>query len=330
MELNSENNFPKISIIINNYNYERYVGRAISSALSQDYSNFEVIIVDDGSTDRSLEVIRSFSDHRITVIAKTNGGQNSAIAAGLAASSSDYILILDSDDALSVGALSAIADAAMRDNSCGIFYRLKMVDVGGRRIGSLPQLPFLKHNLRSSLYRYGSVNHAPTSGCSFRSDFIKFAFSFVDQKESFSSDGYLAWAAAWENSISVIDKELGEYLVHGANHSTVAVRSDHLRIKNTKYTLWHYRHLSRYIFSKTSVECNFKSLIGAYAWREIAYFKSKSGEFSEFTWWECIRFGVAMFLKTDQFSLFKRVKNVAFLMVSPLFGRYFRMRGAVD
>ena len=56
-------NNPKVSILIENYNYGAYLGDAIESALAQDYDNFEVVVVDDGSTDDSRDVIRSYEKH---------------------------------------------------------------------------------------------------------------------------------------------------------------------------------------------------------------------------------------------------------------------------
>jgi glycosyltransferase involved in cell wall biosynthesis len=69
---------PLVSILINNYNYGRFLTEAIDSALNQTYSNIEVIVVDDGSTDNSQEIIKSYQD-KIIPILKPNGGQASAI-----------------------------------------------------------------------------------------------------------------------------------------------------------------------------------------------------------------------------------------------------------
>ena len=69
---------PLVSIIINNDNYDRFLAEAIDSALSQTYPNVEVILVDDGSTDRSRDVILCYCD-QVTAVFKENGGQASAI-----------------------------------------------------------------------------------------------------------------------------------------------------------------------------------------------------------------------------------------------------------
>jgi len=78
-------NQPLVSIIINNYNYARFLRDAIDSALNQTYDRTETIVVDDGSTDNSREIIAGYGD-RIIPVLKENGGQNSAFDAGFAAS----------------------------------------------------------------------------------------------------------------------------------------------------------------------------------------------------------------------------------------------------
>ena len=88
---------PLVSILINNYNYDQFLHDAISSALNQTYPNIEIVVVDDGSTDNSSEIIASYGDAIIPVL-KANGGQASAFNAGFAASRGDIICFLDADD----------------------------------------------------------------------------------------------------------------------------------------------------------------------------------------------------------------------------------------
>ncbi len=86
-----------VSILINNYNYGRFLGDAIESALGQSYPNVEVIVVDDGSSDNSREVMAGFGS-RIKPIYRENGGQASAYNAGFDAANGEIICLLDSDD----------------------------------------------------------------------------------------------------------------------------------------------------------------------------------------------------------------------------------------
>lgn len=90
----------KTTCLINNYNYARYVGDAIQSALDQTVSFNEIIVVDDGSTDNSLEVIEGCIKNceNAKIIAKGNQGQLSCFNEGFKASSGDIIFFLDSDD----------------------------------------------------------------------------------------------------------------------------------------------------------------------------------------------------------------------------------------
>jgi glycosyltransferase involved in cell wall biosynthesis len=91
------------SVIIASYNYGRFLGDAIESALAQTYAPVEVIVVDDGSTDESRNVIARVGD-RVQSILKANGGQASAWNAGFAASAGDVVLFLDADDLYRPGA----------------------------------------------------------------------------------------------------------------------------------------------------------------------------------------------------------------------------------
>jgi glycosyltransferase involved in cell wall biosynthesis len=88
---------PLVSILINNYNYGRFLEKAIESALCQTYENLEVIVVDDGSTDGSREIIASYGD-RIIPVLKENGGQATAFNAGFERSSGGIVCFLDADD----------------------------------------------------------------------------------------------------------------------------------------------------------------------------------------------------------------------------------------
>ena len=89
-----------VSVIIPNYNYAHLISETIDSVKSQTFPNFECIIVDDGSTDNSVEVITNWikNDHRFILLQKTNGGLSSARNEGIKIAKGKYIAFLDSDD----------------------------------------------------------------------------------------------------------------------------------------------------------------------------------------------------------------------------------------
>lgn len=109
MDLNGKEDI-RISIVLPVYNGENYIERAIRSVLQQKYSNYELIIVDDGSTDKTDEVLRKYEEEkRIRVVKKRNGGVSSARNIGLTYITGDYLLFLDSDDELTSDCLMTLA-----------------------------------------------------------------------------------------------------------------------------------------------------------------------------------------------------------------------------
>lgn len=101
----------QFSILINNYNYAQHLGEAIASAANQGALAAEILVVDDGSSDDSLEIARQWKkkDDRVRVIAKPNGGQLSAINAGFERTSGELLCFLDADDTYGPGYVDRLA-----------------------------------------------------------------------------------------------------------------------------------------------------------------------------------------------------------------------------
>lgn len=95
----------KFSVIIPVYNKELFIKRSLQSVLEQTYNDFEIIVVDDGSSDNSASVIKDFDDSRIFYIYKENGGVSSARNLGIANSTGEWVVFLDADDILYPNAL---------------------------------------------------------------------------------------------------------------------------------------------------------------------------------------------------------------------------------
>ncbi len=93
---------PKISIIIPVYNRDNYIEECVSSVFAQSYQNFEIILIDDGSTDRTLEVCKKLStkDSRIKLLTADHGGVSAARNKGLDEAMGEYVFFLDSDDVI--------------------------------------------------------------------------------------------------------------------------------------------------------------------------------------------------------------------------------------
>lgn len=89
---------PLVSVIIPCYNAEKFIGDTLTSVLDQSFQSFEIIIVNDGSTDHSAQVISSFNDSRITCLQKKNTGVSDSRNKGFEKAKGDYVLFLDADD----------------------------------------------------------------------------------------------------------------------------------------------------------------------------------------------------------------------------------------
>jgi glycosyltransferase involved in cell wall biosynthesis len=108
-----------ISVIIPAYNQGHYLGEAIQSVLDQTYPDFEVIVVDDGSTDKTAQVACSFSDPRVRYIHQENRGLPAARNTGILRSSGEYLTFLDSDDLFVADKLETLLNAMQRDPELG-------------------------------------------------------------------------------------------------------------------------------------------------------------------------------------------------------------------
>lgn len=89
---------PLISVVIPTYNHEKYISESIQSVLDQTFKDFELIVVNDGSTDKTDEIIRSFNDHRIKYISQSNQGPSKASNTGILAAEGEYVCLLAGDD----------------------------------------------------------------------------------------------------------------------------------------------------------------------------------------------------------------------------------------
>lgn len=99
-KMNNINCNPLVSVIFPVYNSEKFLTEALSSIIEQLYTNIEIIIINDGSTDNSLEIIKSFQkrDHRIKIISRENKGLVSSLNEGISNAEGDYIARMDADD----------------------------------------------------------------------------------------------------------------------------------------------------------------------------------------------------------------------------------------
>lgn len=114
--------FPKISVIIPIYNGESTIRETIESILNQTCTDFEIIAIDDGSTDRTVEVVRSIQDHRIKLFSYPNGGQAASRNRGMERASGEYFAFIDADDLWTPDKLETQLKALEENPEAGVAY----------------------------------------------------------------------------------------------------------------------------------------------------------------------------------------------------------------
>lgn len=135
---------PKVSVIMPVYNSDKYIHDSIKSVLSQTYTDFELILVDDGSTDKCPQICDKYSEsyNNITVIHKQNGGQSSARNIGVERASGKYILFVDSDDTIDHETLEKTVLKAEETDADIIIFGMHIISVSN---GSISGESFKKH-----------------------------------------------------------------------------------------------------------------------------------------------------------------------------------------
>ena len=215
---NSIEDQPIISIILNNYNYDRFLNKAITSALEQTYPHTEVIVVDDGSTDDSRKIITSYGN-RIVPVLKENGGMSSACNAGFAASRGEIVIFLDADDYLFPYTVERVV-AAWEPDVVKVHYRLQLVDAVGRPLGEL--YPPRHKSLDSgvvwpALLEKGQYVTPVTSGNAFCREVLNRVLPVPEAEFGNSADSYLVNAVPFHGRVGSIEEVLGAYRIHGSN-----------------------------------------------------------------------------------------------------------------
>jgi glycosyltransferase involved in cell wall biosynthesis len=114
----------KLSVLINNYNYARFLSEALASVSAQSLAPHEIIVVDDGSTDESLQVLENLAATTpgLRIHAQTNGGQISALRAAVMLATGDWCVFLDADDTWAPDHLAELTAAIAGNPEISAYY----------------------------------------------------------------------------------------------------------------------------------------------------------------------------------------------------------------
>jgi glycosyltransferase involved in cell wall biosynthesis len=211
----------RVSIAINNHNYERYVEQAVESCLAQTHTDLEIIVIDDGSTDRSWNVIQAFGS-RIRAVQTINGGQGAAYNQGFALCTGEFVLFLDSDDVLAPTAIERCV-AAIQHNTSKVQFRLATIDDSGAPLGGF--VPYLMHsgNVEPIVRKFGHYAGPPASGNLYRRTAIAPYFPMPAILWRRASDTVPFIASAFHGEIVSLDETLGYYRLHKKSNQKIGL-----------------------------------------------------------------------------------------------------------
>ncbi|MBW4698611.1 MAG: glycosyltransferase family 2 protein [Aphanocapsa lilacina HA4352-LM1] len=226
---------PLVSVIICNFNYSRYVGQAIESVLKQTYRSFEIIVVDDASTDNSRAVIGSFRDKVKPIFLETNSGQGEAFNVGFHHSRGEIICFLDSDDYYHEHKLKKVVRAFHEHPDwLQISHTWTIVDSENAVIGQGPK-SFVQGDVCRMLLSWGRYPCAITSGLCYRRVVLQQVLPVPNRQivlagRSFNggADTYLVATVPFYGQVGYVSGEpLMYYRIHGKNRRSRSGNFDH-------------------------------------------------------------------------------------------------------
>lgn len=215
-----------VSVIIPSYNHEKYVIEAVRSVLEQTWHQVEVIVVDDGSSDGSLRLLRQITDPRVRVLEQSNAGAHSAINRGLSEARGTYLAILNSDDAFHPDRL-ATSVALLRSGHGMVTSWIEIIDQRGRSCG-------IKHGWRNlPPWPLDAAVSAGSTGSQFlaqlaAANFIATTSNMVFTREAFEAVGPfrpLRFVHDWDFAIraallvkcTMVERPMLRYRTHTTN-----------------------------------------------------------------------------------------------------------------
>jgi glycosyltransferase involved in cell wall biosynthesis len=218
----------KVSVLINNFNYGKYLSYCIDSILNQTYKNIEIIVYDDGSNDNSLDVLNSYGSS-IQVIANPNHNkspafnQGNAIYQAVKRARGKIICLLDSDDAFLPHKVEEVVKAFELDERiCMVQNRMYDIDSFNNPLGFITKNIVYNLDVLRAVYKLQHLGmfFVPTSGLSFTKAYLEKVLPFDEVSYPLIwPDVRLSRSALFYGKILTLDKPAGEYRRHIDNDS---------------------------------------------------------------------------------------------------------------
>jgi len=243
-----------ISVIIPAYNHEKYIALSIESVLKQSYRNFELIIINDGSTDRTEKEILQFKDPRIHYFTQENHGAHYTINKGITIAKGEYISILNSDDEYSPERLIQCFDYLKKyPDITAVLTLVEGINSGGMPVSDMPS----PHTIAWQDWYTDALNLYENN------DFLKCAFAkniaittsnFFIKKSAFNEVGQfekLRYAHDWDMllrissqfKVGLLKKRLLRYRIHESNTVLETDSAAKVRLEVNWLIAHHLKHL---------------------------------------------------------------------------------------
>lgn len=207
----------RLSVIIANRNYARFLGESIDSALALDWPEVEVIVIDNGSTDNSRSVIERYGSN-IRAVFQEDKGHLEACNRGFALSTGDVVMFLDADDRAHPELMHEVA-AVWSDRVSKVQVQARVIDGGGRPSGGVfpaYHVTLTPQSVRAWAKTTGTYPTPPGAGNIYSRRFLEQIFPLTLVAGHFSDSCPIA-AAPYLGDVVTIRKPLVDYRIHGAN-----------------------------------------------------------------------------------------------------------------
>jgi glycosyltransferase involved in cell wall biosynthesis len=219
---------PKVSVIIPNYNYGKYIAKTVDSVLAQTYKNVEVVVVDDGSKDDSLDVLENYGE-AITVVRQQNQGVSPARNNGVQNSTGELLSFLDADDIWLPEKLERQVHRITDDADIGLVHcAMSYVDTNDNVIGE--NRNGLEGWIGEALLRLKPAIVGAGSTGLVRRDIFDEVGGF-DPRQTTAADWDFCYRVASRYKVAFVDEPLVLYRIHNSNmHSNVGAMENDMRI----------------------------------------------------------------------------------------------------
>lgn len=216
MHDNTPNKFPKISIITPSYNQGKYLEKTIKSVLDQNYPNLEYIILDGGSTDQSVEIIKKYERQLSHWVSEKDNGQSHALNKGFAKATGEIIAWINADDWYEKNTFKIVVDMFSKPGVCVVAGNCKMVYEGA------PEQNFVDRpgdiNFRRMIQFWKLFFCPPQPSIFFKNEVLK-NVGLIDESLTYGMDLDLWLRISGKYKFYYVDELLSNYLIHSASKS---------------------------------------------------------------------------------------------------------------